>query len=70
VCRGLLRQKLAVRELNVSQQNYRNGVIETEMGFLFYANFVRFVLEGGYGHVLAERARVWMKAAGIVPPGE
>ncbi|MGB7751672.1 MAG: hypothetical protein WCF88_08975 [Candidatus Acidiferrales bacterium] len=40
------------------------------MGFLFYANFVRFVLEGGYGHVLAERARVWMKAAGIVPPGE
>ena len=43
---------------------------ETEMGFLFYANFVRFVLEGGYGHVLAERARVWMKAAGIVPPSE
>lgn len=39
------------------------------MGFLFYASFVRFVLEGGYGHVLAERARVWMKAAGIVPPG-
>ena len=38
------------------------------MGFLFYANFVRFVLEGRYGHVLAERARVWMKAAGIVPP--
>jgi hypothetical protein len=40
------------------------------MGFLFYASFVRFVLEGGYGHVLAERARVWMKAAGITPPGE
>ena len=40
------------------------------MGFLFYANFVKFVLEGGYGHVLAERARVWMKAAGIVPAEE
>ena len=40
------------------------------MGILFYANFVRFVLGGGYGHVLAERARVWMKAAGIGPLGE
>jgi hypothetical protein len=38
------------------------------MGFLFYANFVRFVLEGGYTHVLMERARGWMKAAGMVPP--
>jgi hypothetical protein len=38
------------------------------MGFLFYANFVRLVLKGGYGHLLAERARVWMKAAGLVPP--
>jgi hypothetical protein len=38
------------------------------MGFLFYANFVRFVLEGRYTHVLMERARVWMKAAGMVPP--
>ncbi|MGA7839971.1 MAG: hypothetical protein WBS17_04840 [Candidatus Acidiferrales bacterium] len=43
---------------------------DTEMGFLFYANLVRIVLEGGYGLVLAERARVWMKAAGIVPPSE
>ena len=51
-------------------QKLRTGVRKTEMGFLFYANFVRFVLGGGYGHVLAERARVWMKAAGIVPPGE
>jgi hypothetical protein len=38
------------------------------MGFLFYANFVRLVLKGGYGHLLAERARVWMKAAGFMPP--
>ena len=37
------------------------------MGFLFYASFVRFVLEGGYAQVLMERARVWMKAAGMVP---
>jgi hypothetical protein len=37
------------------------------MGFLFYANFVRFVLEGGYTYVLMERARVWMKAASLVP---
>lgn len=37
------------------------------MGFLFYASFVRFVLEGGYTHVLMERARVWMKAAGMAP---
>jgi hypothetical protein len=58
------------RDLSVWRQNSRNGVRETEMGFLFYANFVRFVLGGGYGHVLAERARVWMKAAGIVPLGE
>jgi hypothetical protein len=58
------------RDWSVWRQNFCNQVRETEMGFLFYANFVRFVLEGGYGHVLAERARVWMKAAGIVPPGE
>jgi hypothetical protein len=38
------------------------------MGFLFYASFVRFVLEGAYTHVLMERARVWIKAAGMVPP--
>ena len=37
-----------------------------KMGFLFYANFVRFVVEGGYRHVLAERARAWMRAAGMV----
>jgi hypothetical protein len=53
-------QDLAAELRQISERN--------EMGFLFYANFVRFVLEGGYGHVLAERARVWMKAAGIVPP--
>ena len=70
MCRGLLRDGLALCESSPWQQNPRNGVRKTEMGFLFYANFVRFVLEGGYGHVLAERARVWMKAAGIVPPGE
>jgi hypothetical protein len=58
------------RDLSVWRPNSCNGVRQKEMGFLFYANFVRFVLEGGYGHVLAERARVWMKAAGIVPPGE
>jgi hypothetical protein len=38
------------------------------MGFLFYASFVRFVLEGGYTFVLMERARAWMKAAVMVPP--
>jgi hypothetical protein len=54
----------------VWRQNFCNNVRDIEMGFLFYASFVRFVLEGGYGHVLAERARVWMKAAGIVPPEE
>jgi hypothetical protein len=58
------------RDLSVWRRNSCNGVRAADMGFLFYANFVRFVLEGGYGHVLAERARVWMKAAGIVPPGE
>jgi hypothetical protein len=40
------------------------------MGFLFYANFVRFVLEGGYTHALVERAREWVKAAGRVPTRE
>jgi hypothetical protein len=44
------------------------GAREAEMGFLFYANFVRFVLEGAYTHILMERARVWMKAAGMMPP--
>jgi hypothetical protein len=33
------------------------------MGFLFYANFVRLVLEGGYSLVLLERARAFMKTA-------
>jgi hypothetical protein len=37
-----------------------------KMGFLFYANFVRFVVEGGYRQVLAERAWAWMRAAGAV----
>jgi hypothetical protein len=40
---------------------------EAEMGFLFYANFVRIVLEGGFTHILVERAREWVKAAGRVP---
>jgi hypothetical protein len=58
------------RDLTAWRQSFRNRARLKEMGFLFYASFVRFVLEGGYGHVLAERARVWMKAAGIVPPEE
>ena len=33
------------------------------MGFLFYANFVRLVVEGGYRQVLAW---AWMRAAGAV----
>ncbi|MFZ0519661.1 MAG: hypothetical protein WAN14_19975 [Candidatus Acidiferrales bacterium] len=37
------------------------------MGFLFYANFVRIVLEGGFTHILMERARVWVKSAGRMP---
>jgi hypothetical protein len=37
------------------------------MGLLFYANFVRIVLEGGFTHILMERAREWMKVAGRVP---
>jgi hypothetical protein len=56
-------------DLSLWQQKSCKKVGETEMGFLFYASFVRLVLEGGYGLVLAERARVWMKAAGIVQPG-
>jgi hypothetical protein len=35
------------------------------MGFLFYANFVRFVIEGGYRHILVERARSFIKNAGV-----
>jgi hypothetical protein len=66
----LLRHALALCESNPWRQNLCDGERKTEMGFLFYANFVRFVLEGGYGQMLAERARVWMEAAGIVPPDE
>ncbi len=33
------------------------------MGFLFYANFVRFVIEGGFRQILVERARTFMKNA-------
>jgi hypothetical protein len=35
------------------------------MGFLFYANFVRLVIEGGYRHILVERARTFMKNTGV-----
>lgn len=35
------------------------------MGFLFYANLVRFVLEGGYRHILFERAITIIKNSGV-----
>jgi hypothetical protein len=38
-----------------------------EMGFLFYANFVRFVLRGGLAIVLVEQARALIRAAGVGP---
>jgi hypothetical protein len=34
------------------------------MGILFYANYMRLILEGGFSLVLLERARSIMKAAG------
>ncbi len=34
------------------------------MGFLFYANYVRLILEGGFSLILLERARSIMKTAG------
>jgi len=37
---------------------------EPGMGFLFYANFVRFVLRGGFAIVLVEQARALIRAAG------
>jgi hypothetical protein len=37
------------------------------MGFLFYANFVRFVLRGAFAIVLVEQARALMRAAGVSP---
>ncbi len=40
------------------------------MGFLFYANFVRFVLEGGYRHILVERARAFIKNASSAEWGQ
>jgi hypothetical protein len=40
---------------------------KAEMGFLFYANFVRFVLRGGFAIVLVEQARAIMRAAGVGP---
>jgi hypothetical protein len=38
-----------------------------QMGFLFYANFVRLVLRGELTLVLLERARAFMRAAGVGP---
>jgi hypothetical protein len=40
------------------------------MGILFYANFVRFVLRGGFAVVLVEQARSLMRAAGVAPESE
>jgi hypothetical protein len=37
------------------------------MGFLFYANFVRFVLRGGLAIVLVEQARALIRAARVGP---
>jgi hypothetical protein len=36
-----------------------------QMGFLFYANFVRFVLRGGFVIVLVEHARAFVRAARV-----
>jgi hypothetical protein len=33
------------------------------MGFVFYANYVRLILEGGLSLVLLQRARTLMKTA-------
>jgi hypothetical protein len=32
------------------------------MGFIFYANYVRLILEGGFSLVLLQRARTLMNA--------
>lgn len=37
------------------------------MGFVFYANFVRFVVRGGLAIVLLEQARALLRAAGVGP---
>jgi hypothetical protein len=37
------------------------------MGFLFYANFVRFVLRGDFAIVLVQHARAIIRAAGVGP---
>jgi hypothetical protein len=36
-----------------------------DMGFLFYANFVRFVLRGEFAIVLVEHARAFVRAARV-----
>jgi hypothetical protein len=33
------------------------------MGFVFYANYVRLILEGGFSLILLQRARTLMKTA-------
>ena len=35
------------------------------MGFIFYANYVRLILEGGFSLMLLQRARTIMKAAAV-----
>jgi hypothetical protein len=45
----------------------RGGMDTGEMGFLFYANFVRFVLRGWLAIVLVEQARALIRAAGVGP---
>jgi hypothetical protein len=39
------------------------------MGFLFYANLVRFVLRGGLAIVVMEQARSLVRAAGAALNG-
>jgi hypothetical protein len=36
------------------------------MGFVFYARFVRLILEGGYSMFLLERARALMMKTAVV----
>src|ERR1700678_1388359 len=43
--------------------------IKRAMGFLFYANLVRFVLRGGLAIVVMEQARSLVRAAGAVLNG-
>ena len=44
-------------------QRFKKG--KREMGFLFYANFVRFVLRGEFAIVLVEHARAFVRAARV-----